>query len=60
MLDFFRTGKAPVSKEETIEIFTFMRAANMSKAKGGVPVTMEAAYKSGQKEAAKLIKKYNK
>ena len=60
VLDFFRTGKAPVSKEETIEIFTFMRAANMSKAKGGVPVTMEAAYKSGQKEAAKLIKKYNK
>lgn len=60
VLKFFKTGVAPVSKEETIEIFTFMRAANMSKAKGGVPVTMEQAYKSGLKEAKKLIKKYDK
>ena len=60
VLKFFRTGVPPVSKEETIEIFTFMRAANMSKAKGGAPVTMDRAYKSGQKEAAKLIKKYSK
>lgn len=60
VLKFFKTGVPPVSKEETIEIFTFMRAANMSKAQGGGIVTMEAAYKSGLKEAKKLIKKYDK
>lgn len=37
---FFRTGKPPVSPEETIEIFTFMEAAHQSKAKGGVPVKL--------------------
>lgn len=60
VLKFFKTGVPPVSKDETIEIFTFMRAANMSKAKGGAPVSMEEAYKSGLKEAKKLIKKYDK
>ena len=32
---FFRTGKPPVSAEETIEIFAFMEAADESKRKGG-------------------------
>ena len=59
VLKFFRTGVAPVSREETVEIFTFMKAANMSEAKGGVPVSMEDAYKAGLKDAKKLIKKYN-
>ena len=31
ILTFFKTGVAPISKEETIEIFTFMKASNMSK-----------------------------
>lgn len=38
---FFRTGKPPVSAEETIEIFAFMEAADESKRQGGVPVTLE-------------------
>lgn len=38
IVQFFKTGKTPVSPEETIEIFTFMSAADESKAKGGVPV----------------------
>ena len=59
VLDFFRTDVLPVSNEETIEIFTFMKAANMSKAKGGQAVSLEEAYKAGNKEAKKLIKKYN-
>lgn len=59
VLKFFRTGVAPVSKDETIEIFTFMKAANMSKAKGGAPISMEDAYKAGLKDAKKLIRKYN-
>lgn len=37
---FFRTGKPPVSAEETIEIFAFMEAADESKRQGGAPVTL--------------------
>ena len=59
VLEFFRTDVPPISSEETIEIFTFMKAANMSKAKGGCAVSLEEAYKVGSKEAKKLIKKYN-
>jgi hypothetical protein len=39
---FFRTGKPPVSAEETIEIFAFMEAADESKRQGGAPVTLES------------------
>jgi predicted dehydrogenase len=39
---FFKTGKAPVAPEETLEIFAFMEAADESKRKGGTPVTLEA------------------
>jgi len=40
--EFFRTGKPPVSAEETIEIFAFMEAADESKRKGGGPVSLES------------------
>ncbi len=39
---FFRTGKAPVSAAETIEIFAFMEAADESKRQGGKPVTLQS------------------
>ena len=35
IVKFFETGKVPVSAEETIEIFAFMTAADVSKEKGG-------------------------
>ncbi len=38
MVKFFQTGTPPVSPEETIELFAFMEAADVSKEKGGVPV----------------------
>ena len=38
IMKFFRTGVAPVSPEETIDIFAFMEAADESKRLGGVPV----------------------
>jgi predicted dehydrogenase len=38
---FFRTGRPPVSAEETIEIFAFMAAADESKARDGAPVKLE-------------------
>ncbi len=37
---FFRTGMVPVQAEETIEIFAFMEAADESKRRGGVPVSL--------------------
>jgi predicted dehydrogenase len=39
---FFRTGKPPVSAEETIEIFAFMEAADESKRQGGAPVVLQS------------------
>lgn len=45
---FFKTGKAPVSMEETIELFTFMEAADESKRQGGKPVKMEDVLKKAQ------------
>jgi hypothetical protein len=42
IVKFFKTGKPPVSAEETLEIFAFMEAADESKRKGGVPVTTES------------------
>jgi len=40
IMQFFRTGVAPVSPEETIEMFAFMEAADESKRRGGAPVTI--------------------
>lgn len=39
--EFFTTGKPPVSAEETIELFAFMEAADESKRRGGVPVSLD-------------------
>jgi hypothetical protein len=37
---FFRTSVAPVSPEETLEMFAFMEAADRSKARGGAAVRL--------------------
>lgn len=37
---FFKTGKAPVSPDETLDIFAFMEAADESKRQNGKPVTI--------------------
>jgi hypothetical protein len=39
---FFHTGKPPVSKEETLEIYAFMAAADESKQQNGAPVSVDA------------------
>jgi hypothetical protein len=39
-MKFFQTGIAPVSSEETIELFAFMEAADESKRRGGQPVKL--------------------
>lgn len=43
---FFRTGVAPVSLRETIEIYAFMEAADESKRRGGVPVVIKEVLKA--------------
>ncbi len=56
VLDFFKTGVPPVSREETLEIFAFMKASNMSLEAGGKPVRISDAFKAGEKDAKKLLK----
>lgn len=40
IMHFFETGVAPVTPEETIEMFAFMEAADESKRRGGQPVKL--------------------
>jgi predicted dehydrogenase len=49
---FFKTRKAPVSADETIEVFTFMEAADESKRQGGAPVSMSSVLAKAKSEAA--------
>ena len=53
IVKFFKTGKAPVSAEETIEIFAFMEAADESKRQGGCPVLLESVMQKARQAAAK-------
>jgi hypothetical protein len=57
ILTFFRTRVAPVSEKETLEIFTFMEASNISKKHNGEIVSMEKTYNKAKKESEKLIRK---
>ena len=49
IIDFFSTGKVPVTPSETIEICAFMEAADESKLKGGVSVDLETLMQRAQK-----------
>ncbi len=40
IVKFFQTGVPPVAPEETLEIMAFMEAAELSKARGGLPVRL--------------------
>ena len=52
IVQFFKTGKAPVSPEETIEIFAFMMAADESKAKNGARVELATVLEEARKQNA--------
>ena len=41
IVNMFRTGVAPVSADETIELYAFMEAADESKRRGGAEVTLQ-------------------
>lgn len=40
IIRFFKTGEVPIAPDETIELFAFMTAADVSKERGGAPVTI--------------------
>ena len=47
VVKYFQTGVSPVTQEETLEIFTFMEAADESKRRGGASVSLaETAQKA--------------
>jgi hypothetical protein len=52
---FFRTGVAPVSEEETLELLTFMEAADESVRQEGKAVALSEVFAKAKEEAAKLI-----
>ena len=49
---FFLTGKPPIDPATTVELFTFMEAADESKRQGGKPVELEPIVKAATREAA--------
>jgi predicted dehydrogenase len=48
---FFVTKDPPVSAAETIEMFTFMEAADESKRQGGKPVALQGVLEKAEREA---------
>jgi hypothetical protein len=52
---FFRNGEAPVSPEETLEILTFMEAADESHRQGGKPVALAAVFAKAKAEADAML-----
>lgn len=53
IVKFFETGVVPVTEEETLEIFAFMEAADISKVKNGASVSIASVMEKAKKEAAK-------
>jgi len=58
IIEFFRTKEVPIPSAETIEMFAFMEASNQSVKQQGKPVLLEKVYAKGEKDAAKILKKY--
>jgi len=56
IIKFFQTGVVPVQPEETLEILAFMEAADLSKKKGGVPVSVKDIMEKAEKESKKALK----
>jgi predicted dehydrogenase len=54
ILEFFRTGVEPVKREETLEIFAFMQAADVSKKRGGAAVDVQKVLTEAKKKAGKI------
>ncbi len=51
IVEFFKSGKSPVDTQETIEIYTFMEAADVSKARKGEWVSLDEVYQKALQAA---------
>lgn len=49
IIAFFQTGEVPVSREDTLEIITFMEAAEESKRRNGASVSLESIMQKAKK-----------
>jgi hypothetical protein len=52
ILQMFRTGVVPVSADETLELYTFMEAADESKRRNGAEVTLKEVLDKAKAEVA--------
>jgi predicted dehydrogenase len=52
IVKFFKTGQAPISPDETIEILAFMTAADKSKAQSGVRVDLASVLEEARQQNA--------
>lgn len=55
IISFFETGVVPVQPEETLEILAFMEASDLSKKKGGKPVSVEEVMKKAISKSKKQV-----
>lgn len=55
IVEFFRTGKEPIGRDETLEIYTFMEAADESGRQGGAPVAMADVLNNAKQIAAQTL-----
>jgi hypothetical protein len=53
VVKFFKTGKPPVTADETLAIYAFMEAADESKRQGGKPVTIESVMTKARAQLTK-------
>ena len=59
IIEFFKTGNVPIASSETLEIYTFMEAADESKRKNGKTILLEEIFTLHQKKANKIIQSLN-
>lgn len=52
IIEFFKSGKAPVSAEETLQIYAFMEAADESKRNNGAQITLDSVVQRATKQNA--------
>jgi hypothetical protein len=58
IIAFYKTGNVPIAPKETLEIYTFMEAADESKRKGGKSIALKDVYATHLKKANKTISRY--
>jgi hypothetical protein len=54
MCEFFKSHKPPVPREESVEIYAFMEAADASKKAGGKPVMIADIIDQAKKKSAEM------